>query len=96
MQYTSGWGRLATWLGLVLALPWAAAILVRKVVELESNGAAAAVLFGLTAIGAAAAWVLQGLGPEGAVGWLVLGIATTIAGFYNFCACEWMASRFEG
>jgi hypothetical protein len=95
MQSTGGWARLFTWLGIVAALPWLLALLVKKVVELENNAAAAAVLIGFTAVGAASAWALQGMGPDGTMGWVVLGIATVAAGLYNFAVCEWMASRFE-
>ena len=81
--------RVAGWLAVTVLLPLILAVPIRRVLERESNRANFAVLAGLTATSAVAAWLLTGFAGGG---WTSLGMlaAAAVAGVSNFRIVSWM------
>lgn len=84
------------WLGIVLALPWAAFFVTSWVVARDSNAAAALMLAGFLVVDVLVAVVLMG-GVRGhhMLTWMVLLLGFLSAGVYNFKVCEFQADRLE-
>lgn len=86
----------AAWIGFVLILPWAAWFVTRWVVSLESNGAAYALLAGLTLADALVAiCLIGGVSGLGMLSWIVLILGFLVALVYNLMVCEYQAGRLE-
>ena len=84
------------WIGIVLALPWAAFFVTAWVVSKESNAAAAAMLAAYVLVDATVAvWLIGGIGGHSGLTWGVLLLGFLTAGVYNFKVCEYQALRAE-
>lgn len=84
------------WLGIVLVIPWAAFLVTRWVVSLESNTAAGLMLLGYVGADAIVAFILIGrISGLGGLTWMVLVLGFLSAGVYNYLVCEYQASRLE-
>ncbi|MEE9297348.1 MAG: hypothetical protein V3W34_20610 [Phycisphaerae bacterium] len=83
------------WLGFVLVFPWAMFFVPVKVVKLESNGAAAAMLLGYLAVDILAAYWLADWSIQGTLTWAVVLLGFLAAGAYNFIVCDYVAARTE-
>ena len=91
----TGTGRIVSWLGVVLLLPWASFFVIGRVARLESNLAGAALVAGYTAAeGVLLAW-LFGWAVRGATAVVFFCAAILLAGAYNLLACDWIAERLE-
>ena len=86
-------GRIIGWTLLALILPWASFPLTAWVAKRDSNAAGAALVLGLTAVGAAVLALLFGWAVHGATLWTVYAAAVLIAGVYNLFTCDWLAER---
>ncbi len=83
------------WMGFVIVLPWAMFFVPAKVIGLESNGAAAAMLIGYLVIDVVVAFWLADWRIGGALTWVVVLLGFLTAGVYNFLVCDYLAERFE-
>ena len=88
-----GAGRIFAWLGVVLVVPWASFFVIGRLARLESNGAGAAFVLGVTALEAGVLawlfdWSIRGPAP-----WVFFAAATLFAGVYNLFACDWIAEK---
>lgn len=83
------------WLGFALVLPWATFFVPVKVVKLESNGAAAAMLIGYLLMDAVMVLWLADWGIDGALTWVVVLLGLATAGVYNFLVCDYLAERVD-
>jgi hypothetical protein len=89
----SGAGKIAAWFGCVLLVPWASFFLIGRVARMESNGAAAALVGGMTLVEAAVlAWLFDG-SVSGATAWVFYAAAVLLAAVYNLLACDWIAEK---
>lgn len=97
-QLTAIWSVLKSvlvWLGIVLVLPWAAYPVTRRIVAMESNRAAGALVLGLVVVDAVVALYLSGWTLPGTLSRLVLVLGLLSAGVYNFVVCDFQAGKLE-
>ena len=89
----TGTGRIVSWLGIVLLLPWATFFLTGWVARRESNAAGAALVAAYTLLEAVLlAWLFHWQIP-GATAWTFLVAGTLFAGVYNLLTCDWIAEK---
>jgi hypothetical protein len=92
----TGTGRIVSWLGVVLLLPWATFFLIGRVGRTDSNAAGAGLVVGYTLLeGLLLAW-LFGWSMQGAAAWMFVAAAVLVAGVYNLFACDWIAEKVNG
>ena len=87
-----GTGHILAWLGVVLAVPWAAFFLIGRVGKMDSNAAGAALVTGITVLEAVLLGTLFGWHHD-AMGWTFLIAAVLLAGVYNLFTCDWIAEK---
>lgn len=86
-------GKIVSWLGIVLLVPWAIFFLIGKVARLESNAAGAVLVLGLTAIELVLlAWMFD-WNFAGATAWTFVILGGLFAAVYNLFACDWIAEK---
>lgn len=83
------------WLGFATVFPWAMFFIPAKVIKLESNGAAAAMLIGYLAVDVLVAFWLADWSVVGTLTWVVVLLGFLTAGVYNFLVCDFLACRME-
>jgi hypothetical protein len=89
----SGTGKIISWLGVMLLLPWATFFLTTWVARLESNAAGAAMVAGYTLVEAVLlAWLFD-WNIHGPTAWTFVVSGTLLAGVYNLLVCDWLAER---
>ncbi len=84
------------WLGFAIVLPWATFFVPAKVVKLESNRSAAAMLIGYLLADVLVAFWLSEWSVAGTLTWVVLLLGFLTAGVYNFLVCDFVAERVDG
>ena len=89
----SGTGKIVSWLGIVLLVPWATFFVTTWVSRRQSNGAGAALVTAYTLLEAVLlAWLFDWSIP-GATAWTFLVVGTLFAGVYNLLTCDWIAEK---
>src|SRR5690349_16472584 len=92
----TGSGRIASWLGIVLLIPWATFFIVGKVARMESNAAGAALIAAYTILETLLlAWLFRWHMPN-ATAWTFLLVGGLFAGVYNLFTCDWIAEKVVG
>ncbi len=88
-------GRIAGWLGVVLALPWATFYVIGWVGRLRRNDAGAALVLVYTLAEATLlAWLFDWV-MNSSTGWTFFVAGILLAGAYNLFACDWIAEKVE-
>ena len=88
-----GTGRVISWLGIVLALPWATFALIGWVARRDSNLAGGILVLGYTLLEAVGiAWLFHWSLP-GITAWAFLVLGGLFAAVYNLFACDWIAEK---
>jgi hypothetical protein len=88
-----GAGRVCSWLGIVLVVPWVTFALIGWVARMERNVAGGILVACYALIEAV---VLAGLfhwNVRGATGWAFFVLGTLFASAYNLFACDWIAEK---
>jgi len=89
----SGTGKIVSWGGVVLLVPWATFFLIGWVGRRDSNAAGAALVLGYTALEAMMlAWLFDWRLP-GPTAWSFFAVGALVAGVYNLLACDWIAEK---
>ena len=89
----SGAGKIASWFGCVLLVPWASFFLIGRVARMDSNAAGAGLVGGMTLLEAGVlAWLFD-WSIAGATAWVFYAAAVLLAGVYNLLACDWIAEK---
>ena len=91
----SGTGRIVSWFGIMLLLPWATFFVTTWVAKLESNAAGAAMVAAYTLFEAVLLGWLFNWHVNGATAWTFLVAGTLLAGVYNLLVCDWLAERLS-
>jgi FtsH-binding integral membrane protein len=91
----TGTGRIASWLGIVLFVPWISFFLIGRVAKLENNAAGGALILGITIIEALLLGWLFRWNVHGATAITFFLAASLLAGVYNLFACDWIAEQLE-
>ncbi len=89
----AGTGKILAWLGIVLAVPWAAFAIIGQVAKLESNLAGGILVAVLTLLECLLlAWLFDWQ-ISGSAAWTFLILGGLVAGVYNLLLCDWIAEK---
>lgn len=84
------------WLAFVLAVPWSARLLMRRVLEAGTNWAGVALIGAFVVADAVVGILLMTGWPDGAWAWLATLGLLTAAGTYNYLVTEYLAEMAGG
>ena len=89
----SSTGKIVSWFGIVILVPWATFFVIGWVARMEKNAAGAALVFAYTLIEALLlAWLFEWRLP-GATAWTFFAVGALVAGVYNLLTCDWIAEK---
>jgi len=89
----SGTGKIISWLGIVLIVPWATFFVIGRVAKYDNNLAGAALVGAYTLIEALLlAWLFEWHVP-GATAWTFFILGGLFAAVYNLVTCDWIAEK---
>jgi hypothetical protein len=89
----SGTGKIVSWFGIVLLVPWATFFIISWVAKMDKNAAGAVLVFVYTLIEALMlAWLFSWSFPS-ATAWSFFAVGTLVAGVYNLLVCDWIAEK---
>jgi FtsH-binding integral membrane protein len=89
----SGTGKILSWFGIMLLVPWATFFVIGWVARTEKNAAGAALVLAYTLLEALLlAWLFEWRLP-GATAWSFFAVGTLVAGVYNLLVCDWIAEK---
>ncbi|HEY8666117.1 MAG TPA: hypothetical protein VIL86_05610 [Tepidisphaeraceae bacterium] len=91
----SGSGKIGSWLGVVLLVPWATFFLIGRIGQMRSNAAGAALVLGYTIVEMVLLGWLFGWTVGGGTAWTFFVLGGLFAAVYNLFACDWIAERME-
>ena len=92
-EWTSGAGRVASWLGIVLIVPWIAFAVIGWVARRESNTAGAVLVGSLALLEMVGLAWLFNWHVHGATAWSFFVLSAVFAAAYNLFACDWIAEK---
>ena len=91
----SGTGRVCSWLGIVLVVPWITFAVIGWVARMQRNVAGGILVAGYAAIETVMlAWLFQ-WNVRGSTGWAFFVFGALFAAAYNLFACDWIAEKVE-
>ena len=89
----SGTGKIVSWFGIMLLVPWATFFIIAWVAKMDKNAAGAVLVFVYTLIEALMlAWLFNWSLP-GPTAWSFFAVGTLVAGVYNLLVCDWIAEK---
>src|SRR5450432_3825174 len=91
----SGAGRITSWFGIVLLIPWATFFIIGWVAKFQSNLAGGILVFVYTALESLLLAKLFHWSLPGATAWTFFAVGTLLAGVYNLLVCDWLAEKME-
>ena len=91
----SGTGRILSWGGIVLLVPWATFFIIGWVAKFESNAAGGALVFAYTLLEALLLAKLFHWSLPGTTAWTFFAVGVLFAGVYNLLTCDWLAEKME-
>ena len=89
----SGTGKIVSWFGIVMLVPWATFFLIGWVSRVEKNAAGAALVFGYTLLEMIFLAWLFGWRLPGPTAWSFFAVGALVAGVYNLLVCDWIAEK---
>jgi hypothetical protein len=91
----AGTGKIVSWLGVVMLVPWATFFVIGWVARMEKNTAGAVLVAAYTCLEALfLAWLFEWRMP-GPTAWSFFVVGALVAGVYNLLVCDWIAEKFE-
>jgi len=91
----SGTGKITSWLGVVLIVPWLSFALIARVGKMRSNAAGAMLVLGLTLAELLTLGWLFNWSIAGRTAWTFLLLGGLVAAIYNLLTCDWIAEKME-
>ena len=92
-EILAGTGRMLSWFGIVIIVPWAIFFIIGRIARMESNAVGAALVLTLTALESVLLAWLFGWTVHGATSWTFFAAAILIAAVYNLFTCDWIAEK---
>jgi len=89
----SGTGKIFSWFGVVLIVPWLSFAIVAKVAKMESNAAAAGLVLAMTVVEMLLLGWLFDWSIAGRTAWTFLLLGGLVAAIYNLLTCDWIAEK---
>ena len=88
-------GKIVSWFGVVLLLPWATFFVSTWAGKRDSNAVGAAIVFMYTLLEALMLlWLFDWRMPN-ATAWTFVVVGALFAGVYNLFTCDWIAEKLE-
>jgi hypothetical protein len=91
----SGTGKIFSWFGVVLIVPWLSFGLIGQVAKARSNTAGALLVIAMTAVEIGLLGWLFNWSIAGRTAWTFLILGGLVAGIYNLLTCDWIAEKVE-
>jgi len=91
----SGTGKIFSWLGIVLVVPWLSFAIIGRVNKMQSNTAAAVLVIAITIVELVILGWLFNWSIAGRTAWTFLILGGLVAGVYNLLTCDWIAEKVE-
>ena len=88
-----GTGKIVSWLGVVLVLPWVTFFVIGRVAKAESNLAGAVLVLAYTLLEVGLLGWLFGWLMPGPTAWTFFAVAGLFAAAYNLFTCDWIAEK---
>ena len=89
----SGTGKIVSWTGIVLLLPWATFFLIGQIGKFESNLAGGALVAAYTLLEVLLlAWLFD-WSISGTGAWTFVALGGLVAAVYNLFTCDWIAEK---
>jgi hypothetical protein len=89
-----GTGRIVSWFGVVLLLPWVTFAVIGRVAKFDSNTAGALLVGGYTLLEfILLLYLFNWSMPAGATAWTFVAVGVLFATAYNVFACDWIAEK---
>lgn len=85
--------RTIAWLVIVAMVPWSGRFFMRRILEIGSNWAGAALVAAFVVVDVLAAMILMTGWPSGGWAWLASLAALGVAGTYNYLVAEYLADQ---
>ncbi|HEY7117317.1 MAG TPA: hypothetical protein VH475_12060 [Tepidisphaeraceae bacterium] len=89
----SGTGRIVSWFGIVILVPWATFFVISWVARMDRNSAGAALVFAYTLLEMVFLAWLFGWRLPGPTAWSFFAVGALVAGVYNLLVCDWIAEK---
>jgi len=89
----AGTGRIVSWFGILLLVPWATFFIISWVAKMDKNAAGAVLVFTYTLIESLILLWLFDWRLPGATGWSFFVVGALVAGVYNLLVCDWIAEK---
>ena len=89
----SGTGKIISWLGIVLIVPWATFFVIGRVAKFDNNLAGAVPVGAYTLIEALVLGWLFGWHIPSATAWTFFILGGLFAAVYNLFTCDWIAEK---
>jgi hypothetical protein len=89
----AGTGRIVSWFGIVLLVPWATFFLIGRVSRVGSNLAGGLLVLGYTLLEVLLLLWLFNWSVPGPAAWTFVLLGALIAGVYNLFTCDWIAEK---
>jgi hypothetical protein len=94
-ELISGTGRITSWLGIVLVVPWLSFAVIGRVGRMRSNLAGAMLVLGMTVVELVLLGWLFNWTIAGRTAWTFLLLGGLVAAIYNLLTCDWIAEKVE-
>jgi Kef-type K+ transport system membrane component KefB len=91
----SGTGKIFSWFGVVLIVPWLSFALIGRVAKFQSNAAGAMLVLAMTLIEMCLLGWLFNWSIGGRTAWTFLLLGGLVSAIYNLLTCDWIAEKVE-
>jgi len=94
-ELISGTGKIFSWLGIVLVVPWLSFAIIGRVAKTQSNLAGAALVLAITLLEMLLLGWLFTWSIGGRTAWTFVILGGLVAAIYNLLTCDWIAEKVE-
>jgi len=94
-ELISGTGKIFSWLGIVLIVPWLSFAIIGRVAKTQSNLAGAALVLAITLLEMLLLGWLFTWSIGGRTAWTFVILGGLVAAIYNLLTCDWIAEKVE-
>ena len=91
----SGTGKIFSWTGVVLIIPWLSFAVIGRVAKFQSNLIGALLVIVLTGLDLGLLGWLFNWSIAGRTAWTFLFLGGLVAAIYNLLTCDWIAEKME-
>ena len=94
-ELISGTGKIFSWLGIVLIVPWLSFAIIGRIAKMQSNLAGAGLVLAITLLEMLLLGWLFTWSIGGRTAWTFVILGGLVAAIYNLLTCDWIAEKVE-